>query len=562
MEPDAGTAANGEALPSLCHIVARDALLNFERASASGEGLAGDVADGLAEDFALGLGQAFAFGEVAPAQRDAAKRALEAPMPDAMPHPEQFEAVLRTVAAGGNPLYDWFAFAGRCYLDRYGAAEAKEECQILVSRVASGVAPRFALTVAAGLADAVAGGAEAGSLEWAVDLHRTAREALIAAVRRGSGPRPDAAGGFAEALRGATGEKPDALLEAFDVSPRDLGIAPTVTAIPPFDEVPVREWLVRDWLPTDTVGLLSGQGGIGKSRLALQLAYCLATGDPEWLPGATAGGQPFPRAELPEGGLPVCYWTAEDGLDELHRRLYRGMACGKGHDLLATRHVLRTPDFASGNWLAVNGIGAGPLWGPAHGAHVSTRPAATAHGEWLLETARAHGARLLVIDTAAAAYGSNENERSLVREFVNWLAAWGAAWGRESRCAILIVSHPPKSAAAYSGSTDWVNGARYMWTVAHRQIGEHGSNGEREETAPALELHKSNYANPAAPRLAWLDFRLADGELGQGKVRARGTPLTASPQEEVRAKGNGKAKPEDDASPEPGNTKFQFKGNL
>ena len=41
---------------------------------------------------------------------------------------------------------------------------------------------------------------------------------------------------------------------------------------------PPRRWLVKDWLPAGRVTLLAGQGGIGKSRLALQLAAGIAIG--------------------------------------------------------------------------------------------------------------------------------------------------------------------------------------------------------------------------------------------------------------------------------------------
>ena len=41
---------------------------------------------------------------------------------------------------------------------------------------------------------------------------------------------------------------------------------------------PPRRWLVRDWLPAGRVALLTGPGGICKSRLVLQLAAGIASG--------------------------------------------------------------------------------------------------------------------------------------------------------------------------------------------------------------------------------------------------------------------------------------------
>ena len=51
-------------------------------------------------------------------------------------------------------------------------------------------------------------------------------------------------------------------------------------------EPPPREWLVKNWLPTGCVTMLSGRGGFGKSRLALQLAAGVASG------GDAVGRQP------------------------------------------------------------------------------------------------------------------------------------------------------------------------------------------------------------------------------------------------------------------------------
>ena len=71
--------------------------------------------------------------------------------------------------------------------------------------------------------------------------------------------------------------------------------------------VPEREWLVPDLIPHRTVTLLSGDGGTGKSLLALQLAVAAAT-EGRWI-----------GRDVTPGG--VVYLSAEDDRDELHRRL-------------------------------------------------------------------------------------------------------------------------------------------------------------------------------------------------------------------------------------------------
>src|SRR5262245_5597145 len=40
--------------------------------------------------------------------------------------------------------------------------------------------------------------------------------------------------------------------------------------------IPIREWVVPDYIPQEAVTLLSGDGGLGKSLLALQLAVARA----------------------------------------------------------------------------------------------------------------------------------------------------------------------------------------------------------------------------------------------------------------------------------------------
>jgi RecA-family ATPase len=73
-------------------------------------------------------------------------------------------------------------------------------------------------------------------------------------------------------------------------------------------EVPPRSWLVRDMIPDRTVTMVSGDGAVGKSLLALQLAVAVAMGAREWV------------GTLPEAGS-VLFVSAEDDIDELHRRL-------------------------------------------------------------------------------------------------------------------------------------------------------------------------------------------------------------------------------------------------
>ena len=82
-----------------------------------------------------------------------------------------------------------------------------------------------------------------------------------------------------------------------------------------------RRWLIDRWLPAGSVALLTGEGGAGKSRLALQLAAGIASNRSS--PEAWSEGEAAPRLgkAVPDGGTAVVYATWEDRADEMARRL-------------------------------------------------------------------------------------------------------------------------------------------------------------------------------------------------------------------------------------------------
>lgn len=230
------------------------------------------------------------------------------------------------------------------------------------------------------------------------------------------------------------------------------------------------------WLPAGRVALFAGTPGRGKSRLALQLALAVCTnGTRNWVDGATGlRFLPDPMERAP----PVFYVSWEDELEEISRRL-RALDAWE-----AARGVLRFCDLAAH----------GALW--ANGG-------LTEAGQYVRKRCEKLNARLLVLDPLSAAFDGNENDRSYVRAFMsNW-----DAWGRQARCAILLVSHPPKtpassrSAPPYSGSTDWHGAARTVWALDHVNPPDKGSYAD-EKPALVLTCFKSNYGLPP-PRL-WL----------------------------------------------------------
>ena len=248
-----------------------------------------------------------------------------------------------------------------------------------------------------------------------------------------------------------------------------------------------RQWLIDERLPAGRVALLTGEGGAGKSRLALQLAAGVASGgeNREWISGPH-GAMRLGNA-VPDDGASAVFASWEDEPEEFYRRL---------HQISGNSAPWVTPPRLD-NLRMVNLVGEGPVWAPPQGRHISTMAELTVTGERLRRLCEQENARLLVLDPLAAAYASDENARGLVRAFVSHWDAWGQA----NNCAVLMLAHPPKSAGInYAGSTDWQGAARALWTLQ----AEIDKSAEASPRTWRLEFVKGNYGpRPEPLRLRW-----------------------------------------------------------
>ena len=229
-----------------------------------------------------------------------------------------------------------------------------------------------------------------------------------------------------------------------------------------------RKWLVEGWLPAGRVAMLTGTGGAGKSRLALQLAASMAANVRDWLPNSNA---PL-TIKAP---TPAVFASWEDEADEVGRKLRGlGVAASVGDRL---------------HYAAPSGA----LWEPS-GEYKSTSSLGelAPAGTWLRNYCVEHGARLLVVDPRAAAFMSNENDRALVRRF---MADWDA-WAVGADCAVLLVTHPPKANARYSGSTDWQAAARTVWELGLEDSKSKTTAEDSESKTTKLRCAKASYAAP------------------------------------------------------------------
>lgn len=194
--------------------------------------------------------------------------------------------------------------------------------------------------------------------------------------------------------------------------------------------VPPREWLADGLVPQKTVTLLGGDGGAGKSLLAMQLAAAVSTSG-RWI------GKP-----VSEGS--VIFMSAEDDDDELHRRV---------DDIL--RADGRTYDDVAGLTLR-------SLAGEDALLAIESQ-VALMESELFKELdnrAADEAPALIVIDTLADVYPANENDRAKVRQFIGILR--GLALKRN--CAVLLLGHPSltglHNGSGTSGSTAWNNSVR------------------------------------------------------------------------------------------------------
>ncbi len=219
---------------------------------------------------------------------------------------------------------------------------------------------------------------------------------------------------------------------------------------------PPVSWLVEGWMPDATLSVLTGAGGAGKSRIALQLAVAVATGANHFIWPAN-GPVRITGTKAPEllATGPVVFAAWETRKLAWQNRL--AAVCGHIEDEVAK---------LSDQLHYINMRPEGGLWGAERGAHTSTAGDWLGGGGALLNYAAEAKARLLVIDPLAAAFVQNENDRALVRAFLSALDQWA----EDHNCAILIISHPPKSDSVQSGSTDWRNGVQAVWTLETAQV--------------------------------------------------------------------------------------------
>lgn len=235
--------------------------------------------------------------------------------------------------------------------------------------------------------------------------------------------------------------------------------------------IPPRVWHVQDLIPSDTVTLFSGDGGTGKSLVALQLAASTALAR-SWLGLAVRDGK-------------AVYLSAEDDRAELHRRL-ADIAQAEGVELGDLRNLTLRSLAGEDALLALMG----------KGGALEPTPLLDAIDELLGRDKP----DLLVLDTLADYFAGNENDRAQARQFVGMLRGLAI----NHKCAVFMLAHPSltglNSGTGTSGSTGWNNSVRSRLYLSRVMQDGYEANSD----ARVLRPMKSNYARIGAEiALTW-----------------------------------------------------------
>jgi RecA-family ATPase len=233
-----------------------------------------------------------------------------------------------------------------------------------------------------------------------------------------------------------------------------------------------RQWLVPDLIPMFNVTLLSGEGAIGKSLLAMQLSAATVMLGMQWIGLKVQHGS-------------VLYLSCEEEEDEGNNR-FEDIAKNLGvtRERLAEAGLHFLPRVGEDTILAEpNRFGVlkpTPLYEAIKLDVIKIKP------------------KLIVIDTTADTFAGEERNRAQTRQYITLLRALAIA----GQSAVLLLAHPSlegiRSESGLSGSTGWHNSVRgRMYFRPHEEI----------TALRVLECKKNNYG----PVTASVSLRWSDG---------------------------------------------------
>ena len=305
--------------------------------------------------------------------------------------------------------------------------------------------------------------------------------------------------------RDGKAEDPERLLERvfeteLDVDeqkavPESLGgLKSALEAVDPADWAglpkPERKWIIENWIPLLKVTLLYGDGGTGKTLLALMLTVAVALGL-RFLGLPVRQGRVY--ALLGENDETDTHISLVD----VCRHYGVGLSDLKGRVRVASRSGFE-------NMLMSFNKGTG--------VH-------TKLFDELLEELKEFDADLVILETAVDLYGGNENARGEVRQFV---ANCVEVIAKEVNAAVVLCAHPSvaglRTGDGTAGSTAWSNSARSRLYL-RREIDEDGNEADQDHRV--LSRMKANFAaRQDSIDLYWRDgaFVVDDAVVGRSTI--------------------------------------------
>ena len=211
-------------------------------------------------------------------------------------------------------------------------------------------------------------------------------------------------------------------------------------------EPPARDWMVEGCFMKGTVGLVAGDGGIGKSLLMQQLATCAVLGRP-WLGMHVKPGR-------------ALYLGCEDDGDELHRRQWainRSLAAEMADVLDAGLDLI--PRVDKDNVLVRL---ARPAW----------KMERTSLMDKLVVRCRRTGVQFVIVDTSTQTFAGNQNDEMQVVGYVNEFRRLAIA----IQGIVIFTKHPSMAGRALgtgeSGNVAWNNSVRArLYLHEHKALG-------------------------------------------------------------------------------------------
>lgn len=258
---------------------------------------------------------------------------------------------------------------------------------------------------------------------------------------------------------------------------------------------PVREMLVDGLIPARIAAGLYGEGAVGKSLLALQLAIACVT------------NTPFLGRQVKQGT--VIYLCCEDDEDEVHRRL-AAICRYMNIDMAALGNLIIVPLADEDAVLAAT---------DGRSSVVTT----TYRYDQVAKLAELLRPVLVIGDTLADILAASENDRMIAKQFVKKVRPLAVPYGG----TFLVLAHPSlsgiTSGRGTSGSTGWRNTFRWDGYL-HKVLDDSGR--ENDPKMRVLSVMKANYG----PQDGEIPLRWVDGcyIVDTPRMMSSGDPLVSS----------------------------------